>query len=99
MTTTYPVLYRAAILSELLWEYRKTNPRSRAQSLHSFSAGLNTGRRKRRDCVLCGQAGESWCADYRRTIRSIDAEYRHENYHVAQQIIAWGGLGLYGDLS
>jgi len=95
MTTTNNdwAIYRT-VIRNLLAAHRRENPLSRAVSIYAYR--VNTGRRARRDCVLCGHQGISWCNDYPRTVQSYGDEIDHEYEHVQETVLSWGGLGLYG---
>lgn len=79
--------------------YRHLHPTSRICTPYRYE--INTGRRARRDCVLCGHAGISWCNAYRRTVRSYADEIEHTGPCAAQYVrehaLAAITLG-YGDL-
>lgn len=55
--------------------YRLVNPQSRA--VGDFRYTINTGVRKRRQCIHCGQHGPMWSAQYPKTKRAAQWEADH----------------------
>lgn len=53
----------------IILRYRLANPESRIESITPYR--LNTGRRKARRCIACGEGGPTWSAECRETVRAI----------------------------
>ncbi len=72
---------------QLVYDYRVSNPRSRAVSILRFVK--NTSATKQRGCILCGATGPSWAGDYPETKRAREWANAHIASHLGQH--SWPG--------
>lgn len=65
--------------AEIVAAYRAANPLSRAVRMFKFVR--NGGACKQMGCIVCGEAGPSWCARYAKTQRALAWEAAHKAQH------------------
>jgi hypothetical protein len=67
---------------ELVAEYRRAHPRSRAIGIIRYIR--NGGRTRQRGCVLCGARGPTWCGLWPKTAVAKRWESEHRAMHLAE---------------
>lgn len=65
---------------DLVREYRRTHPRSRAVRIIAYD--LNTSRRKSERCILCGATGPTWAAQWPKTKAAEQWADEHRRLHL-----------------
>jgi hypothetical protein len=67
----------------LVAAYRRDNPASRAENI--LRLRRNSASVKGNECILCGEAGPTWCAKWPKTARARQWEAAHVGKHVREE--------------